>query len=56
MTCTCMKWWKGLDKLDSKLNYGKCVIKTKSYAFFGNVYTLQGVMLDPKKVEAIKKM
>ena len=39
-----------------KLNYDKCVIKTKSCTFFGNVYTPQGVMPDPKKVEAIKKM
>ena len=39
-----------------KLNYDKCVIKTKSCTFFGNVYTPQGVMPDPKKVEATKKM
>ena len=39
-----------------KLNYDKCVIKTKSCTFFGNFYTQQGVMPDPKKVEAIKKM
>ena len=25
-----------------KLNYDKCVIKTKSCTFFGNVYTPQG--------------
>ena len=36
------------------LNYDKCVIKTKSCTFFGNVYTPQGVMPDPKKVEIIK--
>ena len=28
----------------------------KSCTFFGNVYTPQGVMPDPKKVEAIKKI
>ena len=39
-----------------KLNYDKCVIKTKLCTFFGNVYTPQGVMPDPKKVEAIKRM
>ena len=39
-----------------KLNYDKCVIKTKSCTFFGNAYTPQGVMPGPKKVEAIKKM
>ena len=39
-----------------KLNYEKYVIKTKSCTFFGNVYTPQGVMPDPKKIETIKKM
>ena len=39
-----------------KLNYNKCIIKTKSCSFFGNVYTPAGVKTDPKKVEAIKKM
>ena len=39
-----------------KLNYDKCVTKTKSGTFFGNVYTPKGKMPDPKKVEAIKKM
>ena len=39
-----------------KLNYDKCVIKTKFCTYFGNVYTPQGVMPDPKKVEGIKKM
>ena len=39
-----------------KLNYDKCVIKTKSYTFFGNVFTPDGVKPDPKKAEAIKKM
>ena len=38
-----------------KLNYDKCIIKTKSCSFFGNVYT-PGVKPDPKKVEAIKKI
>ena len=39
-----------------KLNFDKCVIKSKSCNFFGNIYTQQGVKPDPKKVEAIKKM
>ena len=41
-----------------KLNYNKCIIKTKScsFFFFGNVYTPAGVKPDPKKVKAIKKM
>ena len=39
-----------------KLNYDKCIIKTKSCSFFGNVYTPAGVKPDPKKLEAIKKM
>ena len=39
-----------------KLNFDKCVIKSKSCKFFGNVYTPLGVKPDPKKVEAIKKM
>ena len=39
-----------------KLNYDKCFNKTKPCTFFGNVYTQQGVISDPKKVEAIKKM
>ena len=39
-----------------KLIYDKCGIKTKSCKCFGNIYTPQGVMLDPKKVEAIKRM
>ena len=39
-----------------KLNFEKCVRKSKSFTFFGNVYTTQGVKPDPKKVEAIRKM
>ena len=39
-----------------KLDFEKFVIKSKSYTFFGNVYTPQGVKPHPKKVEAIKKM
>ena len=32
------------------------MIKSKSCTFFGNIYIQQGVELDPKKVETIKKM
>ena len=39
-----------------KLNYDKCVIKTKSCTFLVMFIPLKGVMPDPKKVEAIKKM
>ena len=39
-----------------KLNYDKCIMKTKSCSFFGNVYTPAGVKPDPKKVEAINNM
>ena len=39
-----------------KLNYDKCVIKTKSCNFTGNIYTPQGVVPDQKKTESIKKM
>ena len=39
-----------------KLNFEKCVIKLKSWTFFGNVHTPQGVKPDLKKVEVIKKM
>ena len=37
-----------------KLNCDKYAIKTKSFNFFGNIYTQQGVIPNPKKVEAIK--
>ena len=39
-----------------KLNFDKYVIKSKSCTFFGYIYTPQGVKLDTKKVEAIRKM
>ena len=43
-------------KADIKLNYDKCITNSKSCNFFGNVYTPQGLMSDPKKVQAIKQM
>ena len=41
-------------KAGIKLNFDKCVIKTKCCSFFGNLYTPEGVKADPKKVDAIK--
>ena len=43
-------------KAGIKLNYDKCIINSKSLNFFGNIYTAQGVMSDPKKVQTIKQM
>ena len=39
-----------------KLNYDKCIIKSKSCSFFGNIYTPEDVKPDPSKVDVIKKM
>ena len=39
-----------------KLNYDKCIVKSKSFSFFGNIYTPDGVKPDPSEVDAIKKM
>ena len=39
-----------------KLNYDKCIVKSKSCSFFGNIYTPDGIKPDPSKVDAIKKM
>ena len=43
-------------KAGIKLNFDKCLAKSKSCGFFGEIYTPQGVKPDPKKVKAIKKM
>ena len=43
-------------KASLKLNFDKCIVKSKSFIFFGEIYTPQGGKPDPKKVEAIKKM
>ena len=43
-------------KVAIKLNYDKCIINSKSCNFFGNMYTSQEVMPDPKKVQAIKEI
>ena len=47
---------EGVREAGIKLNFKKCVIKSKQHTFFGYVYTPQRVTLDIKKVEAIKKM
>ena len=51
-----MKLWRELRRPDIKLNYDKCIIKSKSCSFFGNIYTPEGVKPDPSKVYDIKKM
>ena len=56
LTSTCMKFLEATRQAGIKLNYDKCIIKTKTCNFFGNVYTPTGVKPDPEKVEAIKKM
>ena len=38
-----------------KLHYDKCIVKSKSCSFFGNIYTPDGVKPDPSKVDAMKK-
>ncbi|PIK45946.1 hypothetical protein BSL78_17195 [Apostichopus japonicus] len=38
------------------LNSNKCVVKTNSISFFGNVYTSQGIHPDPAKVADIQSM
>ena len=43
-------------KAGIKLNYDKCIINSKFCNFFGIVYTPQGVMPDPKKIQVVKQM
>ena len=43
-------------KADININFDKCTVASKSYTSFGNIYILQGVMSDPKKVQAIKQI
>ena len=43
-------------KAGIKLNYDKSIINSKSCNFFRNMYTPQGVMDDPKKIQVIKQM
>ena len=43
-------------KASIKLNYDKFIINSKSCSIFGNMYTPQGVMPDPKTLHAIKQM
>ena len=39
-----------------KLNFDICIIKTKSFGFFGNLYIVERDKPDPKKVDTIKQM
>ena len=39
-----------------KLNYDKCIVKSRSCSFFGNIYIPEGVKPDPSKIDAIKRM
>ena len=43
-------------KAGIKLNYDKCIVKSRSCSFFGNIYTPEGVKPDPSKIDAIKRM
>ena len=43
-------------KAGIKLNYDKCITNSRTCNSFGNVYTPQGVLPDPKKVQVIKQM
>ena len=44
-------------KAGIKLNYDKCIVKTRSCSFFsGNIYTPEGIKPDPSKIDAIKRM
>ena len=39
-----------------KLNFDKCIVKSISCSFFGNIFTPQGVKCYPKKDQAIRQM
>ena len=43
-------------KADIKLNYDKCIVKSRSCSFFGNIYTPEGVKPDPSKIDIIKRV
>ena len=43
-------------KAGIKLNYDKCIVKSRSCSFFGNIYTPEGIKPDPSKIDAIKRM
>ena len=38
-----------------KLNFDICIIKSKSFSFFGNVYSTESTNPDPKKIQTIKQ-
>ena len=39
-----------------KLNYEKCIAKSISCGFLGNIYIPYGVKPDPRQVDVIKRM
>ena len=43
-------------KVGLKLNADKCIFKSESIPFFGNVISREGIKPDPKKIEAVKTM
>ena len=43
-------------KVGINLNWDKCIVGWKSCTFFGNIYTPQGVMSEPKNAQVIKQM
>ena len=43
-------------KAGIKPSYDKCIVKSRSCSFFGNIYTPEGVKPVPSKVDAIKRM
>ena len=43
-------------KAGIKLNYDKCIVKSRSCTFFGNIYTPEGVKPDPSEIDTIKRM
>ena len=43
-------------KAGIKLNYDKCIVKSRLCNFFGNIYTPEGIKPDPSKVDAIKRI
>ena len=43
-------------KAGMKLNFDKCIVKSKSCSFFWPIYSAQGVKPNPQKIQEIKQM